>query len=644
MNIPMKKSTFVYLIVAVFVTLLFSRNYTNSGIDYSWHYLMIEKLTRDLSLQTGFMENWGALLDHPAGSHFIAAVLGRVFDSSILGMHILGLIGLSTCWFVMSRLAIGAGFLAFSLFAFIILYMCNMQYGMIFGYELIHNYLFGQFIATSFLLLGLYLVFLSTKVNWRIYCVCSVLFYVGLLFHATFSIIFLASTCVYFLYQNILFGSGSLLAVKKWLPVIIYGMVGCAVFATHPYSSGADLMRTHNGALGFSGFASGSSIELPGVILLFVALFFSALGIWLSPKIKSENTHLSKVYGFVNCVLLGAVGIAIIQYLLMKISFVSPYIVKKNYFTIATFLALSLCILIEVFLMRFAPSIRKLSIKVAIQKEVFLLPLILLVVSVSKFSYSSLNYADIVDAQKIARHYHLIEANDKSYRNTGAFFPNVTFPINFMISLADLQAPRGEIAHAVLNNKFSLMPKGSFILTEALPNVPDTGLMTGRFRIYSAEEFHGFPKAANSKKYLFTNGGELTPKAGGYSRFLSDGFSAPEPWGTWSLGEASSIIFATERSIQKGIKLSLEASFFLPKGKEKLEISVFCNGQFLLKREVFSPDKTIWEISIPQSLKNSENEYTLDFKYVSASSPQEFGMSADTRKLAMGVSSFILSY
>ena len=255
-----------------------------------------------------------------------------------------------------------------------------------------------------------------------------------------------------------------------------------------------------------------------------------------------------------------------------------------------------------------------------------------------------MNYADIADAQKIARHYHLIGANNETYRNTGAFFPNVTFPINFMISLADLQAPRGEIAHAVLNNKFSLMPKGSFILTEALPNVPDTGLTTGRFRIYTAEEFYGFPKAASSEKYLFTNGGKLTPRAGGYSRFLGDGFSTPEPWGTWSLGDASSIIFATERPIKKGIKLSLEANFFLPKGKDKLEISVFCNGQFLLQREVSSPDKTIWEISIPQSLENSENEYTIDFKYVSASSPQEVGMSADTRKLAMGVSSFMLSY
>lgn len=636
------RANVTYLIVAVFVTILYSRNNTNSGIDYAWHYLMIEKLTRNLSLTEGFMDNWGALLVHPAGSHFVSAILSRGFGgASVIAMHVVGLVSLALCWFVVGKIVTRAGAIATTTMIGLVLFMLQMQYGMIFGYELVHNYLFGQFVASSLLFVALLLLHHYGKVNWVSFSAAALCFYGGLFFHATFSIIFLSATCVYFLYSKIVFQKSDWKALTSYVPIFLYGLAGVFIFITHPYSSGADQMRMHNGALGFSGLADGVTIFWPGYLMLIAALTYSIVALAYTARFGSSGSSIHRLNGLVNCILLGAVAITLVQLVLMHLSIVSPYIVKKNFFTIGTVFCLAGAIGAEFLFRSVAPEMRA-SLKNAIrQKEFLFLPALFVVVAEAKFSETKVDYADVYDAQKVARHYHLIAATDESYRKTGTFFSNLPMPINFMITVGDLQAPRTEIAHAVLHRDPDLMPKGSFILTDTLFDAPDTGQLQGRYRVYSVEAVTGFPVMISGEVKTFSS--ETADKRNGFSH-LKTGFGVAEPWGTWTNAYESTLVFATKSVPKNDVQLTIEAFPFLAKNHTSLEAKIFVNGKFLLDKSFVNNGGESWTIKIPKTFHSNGNQFEVKFAFGNPVSPKQLQMSEDTRILGLGFQSASIAY
>ena len=131
--------------------------------------------------------------------------------------------------------------------------------------------------------------------------------------------------------------------------------------------------------------------------------------------------------------------------------------------------------------------------------------------------------------------------------------------------------------------------------------------------------------------------GEIVSFKSQNRKFLTSGFSLPEPWGVWSEAPVSTMIFFTENP-KSNIALSFTVSPYLPKPGMALTVTVKANGIKLAdwafkNGEKYPTDETI---EIPENLIQKDGKVNLAFKYSKTNSPVGLGISADPRQLALG--------
>ena len=206
------------------------------------------------------------------------------------------------------------------------------------------------------------------------YTLCLIAFTIGLFIHATFTVIFLAGTLFKFLVFSINEHWGSSKFIKEFCIVMIYGVFGLVIFYFHPYSEIAQMMKLHNGSLGFSGLAGKSNLESSGYILIIstfcYSLFFLIKYVNNKATCLREQTHLD-----LNCYLFGASLVCALQLFLLHLDVVSYYVVKKNFFVMGTFFLMALSTICEIRVSKIRPSIGQSSLMFSKKKHHFLLPI-----------------------------------------------------------------------------------------------------------------------------------------------------------------------------------------------------------------------------------------------------------------------------
>jgi hypothetical protein len=121
-------------------------------------------------------------------------------------------------------------------------------------------------------------------------------------------------------------------------------------------------------------------------------------------------------------------------------------------------------------------------------------------------------------------------------------------------------------------------------------------------------------------------------------RLLKTGWSTPEPWGTWSIGQRAEIgLPITEPN--GDIAITIEASAFLaPPAADSQEVNIEVNGvpigrmSFSAKNYELTKQFTVPRFVIAQSTTS-----LVTFIVAHPRSPIDFGLSADNRKLGWGL-------
>jgi len=151
-----------------------------------------------------------------------------------------------------------------------------------------------------------------------------------------------------------------------------------------------------------------------------------------------------------------------------------------------------------------------------------------------------------------------------------------------------------------------------------------------------------FRPISGSREWIpeYRFGEVLRFSAGGNGRpFLLRGWSIPESWGTWSLGEQSEVALRLAEPLGKEIRLRVKANPFVHPGRPVKEIAVFVNDKQV----------AMWSYKLGEGMENrtaniptniyQRRDGVLRIKFVSKTveSPKQAGLSADTRPVSLGL-------
>jgi radical SAM protein with 4Fe4S-binding SPASM domain len=123
--------------------------------------------------------------------------------------------------------------------------------------------------------------------------------------------------------------------------------------------------------------------------------------------------------------------------------------------------------------------------------------------------------------------------------------------------------------------------------------------------------------------------------------FRNSGWSLPENWGTWTDGESAEIALTIDDKKRTDLVLEMECRAFVGLMHPEIEASVSANGQHLdtwkfLFDSGHGGDHTR-SIVIPSAVREGSPKLKIRLGIRGARSPQELRISADPRKLGLGV-------
>ena len=147
------------------LTVFWARAVTGGGLDIGAHYLITNWITEHWNLPSTDPALQG-FSDYPAGSHFLAAVIGKVVGSPILGLQLAAFGAITTVWLATASILamyprtkryLALGFLA-------LLILLNSPVGPFgaqgYGFELVTNYFYSQAVGQAlFAIAALWVVF-----------------------------------------------------------------------------------------------------------------------------------------------------------------------------------------------------------------------------------------------------------------------------------------------------------------------------------------------------------------------------------------------------------------------------------------------------------------------------------------------------
>ena len=621
----------------------FSEHITGTTVDIASHYSLVDKIDRDFFINQGYIENLGEMSGYPPGAHYAAAAVNLVTNSGLVSMNVINLLALALGWIVIAKIIMDESILALFYLTAMILFISMSSTNMpLFGLEVVGgNYLYGQFVSTGFFIgLGYFIYKFNGSMLSRL--AFSLLgFYIGIHIHASFALGYFAGSFFYFL-CDCCFGTEKInFSIRRTALIFVYGAIGSLLFYTDFYTKFATAIRKHNGSLGFSLFSNGAEdVAAMTYVIIFGSMFFTVLGLVLYRVNSSFRNRFGNSFTFINSLLLGLSFIAAIQVILLHLGEVAPYVVKKNLFGIFTFSIVLISIYISSLTKHYSIFQWDNSFLQSDITKVALSPLLFVLLALFNWSKSQIDLTSVVSAQKVARAYLHQSEGDVSYRNTIAQFSKLSMPMNWLITVSELQVYKwSPLSTVVVHQTPNDLPKSAFVLTEKKNHgAIDNGLLKGEFRVYSARNYL-LPAKARYGQTVF-----LTIANPDSVRYLGKGFSKPEVWGVWAAEDDVHLRFVLERVSSPVVSVTLSVRPWLAVGHDKFVATASVGGVNIAKREFLNPQTSVWTFDVPTKFGDSKGEIDILFTFDNPSSPKLLGISEDARKLSLGFESFTVNH
>jgi hypothetical protein len=145
---------------------------------------------------------------------------------------------------------------------------------------------------------------------------------------------------------------------------------------------------------------------------------------------------------------------------------------------------------------------------------------------------------------------------------------------------------------------------------------------------------------------LYSFGQEISfLKDGNGTDYIAQGWSTPEPEGTWTDGNKAGIILKLAEPVKNDLKLVANFSAFVNDRHQKLTVDVLANNNNVATWTIFyNSDRTTQKVvKIPMSLLSDDSLLKIDFQIRNPTSPGELGINGDFRQLGLRLSSISLT-
>lgn len=113
---------------------------------------------------------------------------------------------------------------------------------------------------------------------------------------------------------------------------------------------------------------------------------------------------------------------------------------------------------------------------------------------------------------------------------------------------------------------------------------------------------------------------------------MVSGWSGREPWGTWSEGRRSTLLFRLEGPVS-ALEFTVAAA---TRPGPPLEVEVFVNGGRHDTWRLSGPDRRVQRVTLPPAAAD-KGKVTIAFAYSDIRSPAEIAGGYDNRRIAMAL-------
>jgi hypothetical protein len=148
-------------------------------------------------------------------------------------------------------------------------------------------------------------------------------------------------------------------------------------------------------------------------------------------------------------------------------------------------------------------------------------------------------------------------------------------------------------------------------------------------------------RAATAAAYSLSE--EIDFRTGGNAvQYVANGWASSEAWGTWTDGERATLRLTPAAGAKSDLILTMYARAFVVPQHPRQEVDVLVNGRHAGTFSFDSFDIVERVIRLPADLFAGSEVLELSFASKSARSPAELGLSADSRRLGIGVAKVML--
>jgi hypothetical protein len=625
------------LLAAIFVLTRLNSLFVGS-IDFGHHVVLVTRLMEHLG--GGLDPNdasTGAMAVYPRYAHALAAVVGTLVDSPVLGVHFISLVAVLAAWSAWALAARSlpepAGVMN-CLWLLILMLIADRFIRLeVFGNEILVNFFYAQMVGQAF---ACAVIAIATGLDAR---GGSPVVRYAVLGGAAWLL-----TKVHLVPAVQIFGFLVLMVITDALAArgrsawnhaagVAAIVIALALIFANPQVWELVRLSEHDGGLFLRYTPEPVHVAILAAVVAAVAVVMLLAWSFLSPDERRKWAYGRAVALFA----LTVSGLGIAQFLALKLGYGSPYSVKKHAFALNA----AILLLLAFGLARFTPWAKARRHWIPPLRSVpawataCLVPLALLGARSFEPRHASIETSRLAGVERFARHAEGLTVGDPSPQHDYAIGISGIGPIgDYLVSIASLQAPIDDNADAI---RRGLPPPhqdlARYILTSTgrafwdVPacrrTPPALGLIFVDAHCVLAE---AVPPCAG--KLDLTGSGEASP-------YAFDGLSAPESIGRWSDGGEASFTCRVRAGASAPRLIRFATRAFLPPGRsQRLIAGVGGGGE--PATYVYDAATSTREIALPISAPTvASGIVKVTFRFPDAVSPAEAGVGRDTRRLAI---------
>lgn len=610
----------------------------SESVDVAYHYALAARLAEFWSLPPTVDH---AFNYYPRLSHTLAALVGVVFGSPLIGLEIVALVSLIVLWSAIVYLlwSLPHTWAAASSAVFIVCLLLNRKliHAELFGNEIIINFFFPQLVAQALAFLAIVIVLYAEQWGAKPfirYLVLSAFVLIAAKTHLVPALVLLGLLTGLVILEAALenwptnaFGAAANAAVGLLLIVITSALV-----VADPSFKHMKYLANWNGYLALTHISS--MRDLAWICLVVVVGSAAILFKWKLLNGSAERTTLA-VMKYLGLYGISAAGLCLLQQVLLKLGHGSEYAAKKYAFNLNTVVLLEIALLPLLLISRDSDSISESSRNLCS----FFAPFGLIVASLLCIAPSlhMINTAKVVSLERQLRSLRdtAIPRNPGKY-NYAVNLQDLSPSTNFLLTLGALNVPYydpngmdelfgrqfsdfssiGTIVTSEGRKPYDLEACRRFVSTSGLALL-DGSCVGKSLENLSCQRVNDFTDWVNPRSL--------------------QGFSEKEAFGRWTDGARASFMCTLPEGQQgrpTSVKIVTQGFVF---GNHSQRAVISINGA-APKEYRYSADQAEQVIELPLP-HDSTQEIHISFFLPDAVSPRSLGMNSDSRNIGISVRS-----